>query len=241
LRPVVVDRGASWMHRLDPRAKLVPLLVFLVALGTAHRALPWVAAGLFLLLAAGLISARIPLSGALSRAALVLPFSLVFGAACWLAGDPARGVALAVKSYLSALAVLLVASATPLPDLLRGIESAHAPRLLLMVAQFLFRYLFVISEEGRHMSWAAASRGASLRAMAAGRSVRFRAAAGALAVLFARSYARAEEIHRSMLGRGFSGRFPSLDRLHFRTRDGVFAALASLAAAAVRAAAERMA
>ena len=47
------------------------------------------------------------------------------------------------------------------------------------------------------MSKAAASRGASLAAMAA-RPARFRAAAGALAVLFARSYGRAEDIHRPL-------------------------------------------
>jgi energy-coupling factor transporter transmembrane protein EcfT len=34
------SRGASPLHRRDPRAKLAALLVFLVVLATAHRALP---------------------------------------------------------------------------------------------------------------------------------------------------------------------------------------------------------
>ncbi len=117
-----------------------------------------------------------------------------------------RAEALVVKSYLSACAVLLLAGTTPLPTLVLGLESLGVPRFLTMVVQFLYRYLFVISEEAQNMRVAAASRGATLRTFA-GHAARFRAAAGALAVLFARSYARAGDIHRAMLARGFNGRF----------------------------------
>jgi cobalt/nickel transport system permease protein len=233
------SRGASVLHRRDPRAKLAALVVFLIVLATAHRDLAAVGAAMFLLLAGALVWARIPLAGALARAAVVLPFSLLFVGVCWLAGDPARGAALLLKSYLSALAVLTVVSTTPLPLLLRGMESVGAPRFLLMVAQFLYRYLFVISEEAQHMSKAAASRGATLRGATSG-SERFHAAAGALAVLFARSYGRAEDIHRAMLARGFLGRFRTLHTLRFGRADGVFLALAVLAPVALRAAIERM-
>jgi cobalt/nickel transport system permease protein len=234
------SRGASFLHRRDPRAKIAALLVYLVVLATAHRALPALAAALLLLLVGAALWAKLPVAGALARAAIVLPFTLTFGALCWLAGDPARGLALVLKSYLSALAVLLVVSTTPLPSLLRGMEMTGAPRFLLMVAQFLYRYLFVISEEAQHMSKAALSRGASVRDLAASSS-RFRAAAGALAVLFARSYGRAEEIHRAMLARGFQGHFQPLSALHFRRTDAVFLAFASLAPVLVRIAVEGMA
>jgi cobalt/nickel transport system permease protein len=223
------------MHRRDPRAKIAALVVFLVVLATAHRALPVFGLALVLLLSAALIWARLPLFGALARAAIVLPFTLVFAAVCWLSGDPARGFALLLKSYLSALAVLLVVSTTPFPALLRGLEMSGAPRFLLMVAQFLYRYLFVISEEAQHMSKAAASRGATVRSSLAG----FRAAAGALAVLFARSYGRAEDIHRAMLARGFLGHLQPFSALRFRGTDAVFTVFASLAPVLLRAAVER--
>ena len=80
-----------------------------------------------------------------------------------------------MKSYLSALAVLLLVSTTPLPVLLRGFEMTGAPRFLLMVAQFLYRYLFVISEEAQHMRKAAMARGATVGGLA-GNAARFRAA-----------------------------------------------------------------
>jgi cobalt/nickel transport system permease protein len=232
------SRGRSGLHRRDPRAKLTALVAFLVVLATAHRNLPALALALLLLLGATLAAARLPVAGALLRAGLVLPFTLLFGAVCWLAGDPARGVALLLKSYLSALAVLIVVSTTPLPILLRGLETTGAPRFLLMVAQFLYRYLFVISEEAQHMSKAAVSRGASIGGLSRS-TTRFRAAAGALAVLFARSYSRAEDIHRAMLARGFTGQFRTLGALHFHKADVSFLVLGSLAPALLRLAVER--
>ena len=234
------SRGATAFHRVDPRAKTIALLVLLAALATAHRALPELAAALALLLCGVLLWARIPVLAALARAALVLPFAAAFAAACWISGDPARGAALAMKSYVSALAVLTVVATTPLPALLRGLELMRAPLFLLTVAQFLYRYLFVISEEAQHMVKAAAARGASVGGLASG-GARFRAAAGALAVLFARSYGRAEEVHRAMLARGFDGRWHPMTALRFRAADGAFLIVASAAPLAARLLLERMA
>jgi cobalt/nickel transport system permease protein len=232
------SRGTSALHRRDPRAKLFAAAVFLVTLATARRNLPVLAALLFALLLAGFVRAGIPAGAALLRAALVFSFTLPFAAISFAAGDPARALSMLLKSYLSALAVLLLMSTTPVAVLLRGLEAAGAPRFLLMVAQFLYRYLFVIAEEAQHMRKAAQARGAGL---GNARQKRYQAAAGAVAALFARSYARAEEIHRGMLARGFTGRFAALDDLRFGRGDAAFAALASLAAVVARVAAERAA
>lgn len=224
---VVLDqwsRGTSPLHRRDPRTKIIALVVFLIVLATAHQALSLLCAALLLLLCAALRWARVPVMGALARAGLVLPFALVFGVVSWIGGDTARGAALVMKSYLSALAALLVVSTTPMPLLLRGIEMLGAPRFLLMVAQFLYRYLFVISEEAQHMRKAAAARGGS-----------FRSAGGALAVLFVRSYQQAGEIHKAMLARGFQGRFHPLTAPHFHTADIVFLLTGSAAPIVLRA------
>ena len=83
------------------------------------------------------------------------------------------------------------------------------------------------------MRVASVSRGASLRGVAS-HAARFRAAAGALAVLFARSYARAEAVHRAMLARGFEGRFRLLRVLRFGWADAAFLLLAAVAPVAVR-------
>ena len=234
------SRRSSPLHRADPRAKIIVLLVFLVVLATSKRDFFPTAALLVVFLCGGILWARLPLIPALVRAAIVLPFSLAFAAVCWLAGDPMRGIQLAVKSYVSAVAVLLLVSSTPLPVLLRGLESLGAPRMLLMVAQFLYRYLFLISEEGQHMAKAAQSRGATAAGMA-GQTLRFRAAAGALAVLFARSYERAVEIHSAMVARGFQGRFAAAAPVRFRSADAMLVITGCLAPVVLRLAVERFA
>ena len=59
-------------------------------------------------------------------------------------------------------------------------------------------------------------------------------AAGTVSVLFARSYARADGIHRAMLARGFTGRFDAGADLHFQTSDALFLAASLLSTCAVR-------
>ncbi|HYL34981.1 MAG TPA: energy-coupling factor transporter transmembrane component T [Bryobacteraceae bacterium] len=226
---VLVDQwsqGASPLHARDPRAKVMVLLIFLVALATTA---PDAAVTLTIdaaLLVAGILIAGLPPGGLLLRAMAILPFSLTFGLISWLAGDRLRAIGLAEKSYLSTAAVLLLVGTTPLPRLLSGLESMGCPRLLVLLAQFLYRYLFVISEQAQHLRLAAACREGRARK---NRRSKFRAAAGALAVLFARSYYRAEGIHQAMLARAFAGRFATLNPLRFRATDGLFtAALAVL-------------
>jgi cobalt/nickel transport system permease protein len=234
------SRGSSALHRRDARAKLVALTVFLVNLSTARRNLPVLALLLLAMLVTGLVCARIPIRAALLRAGVVFSFALPFAAISMAMGDSPRAASMLLKSYLSALAVLLLMSTTSVTVLLRGLESAGAPRFVLMVAQFLYRYLFVISEEAQHMRTAARARGASARGALA-RRASFGAAAGAVGALFARSYGRAEDIHRAMLARGFSGRFPTMQEPRFARADAIFAVAAALAPVLARVAAERAA
>ena len=67
----------------------------------------------------------------------------------------------------------------------------------------------------------------------------FRAASGALAVLFVRSHARGEAIYRAMLARGFNGTFPNPGTTSFIPADALFAALAAFIPIVLRLAVER--
>lgn len=240
---VVLDRwsrGASVLHGLDARAKTVAVTVLLIAIGTAQHALLSLSLAYFALIAMAIVAARVPLTAALKRAAVVLPFTLVFAAISIAAGEPVRALVLVAKSYLSALAVLLLVSTTPLTELLRGLERMGVPRYLLMVVQFLYRYLFVISEEAQHMRAAALAKSGSVHRALFRRSP-FTAAAGALGVLFARSYGHADGVHQAMLARGFQGHFHTLSRRNFRGSDALFAAAASLIVIGLRLAVEGLA
>lgn len=228
---VIVERWSrrrSWMHARDARVKLAALVALIAASATTPPS-HWTAALFYGALAlAGVLAARLPVHSLLSRAALVLPFSATFAAVNWLAGDPARASALLWKSYLSAFSVLLFVSCTPLADALRALEWCRVPSLLILIAQFLYRYLFVISEQAQHMRLAAQCRAGG------NHDWTFRGAAAALSVLFVRSYARADGIRQAMNARGFAGRFPALAAPRFTWIDGVFGAAAIAACAGVR-------
>lgn len=119
-----------------------------------------------------------------------------------------------------------------MPRLMSGLESMGVPRFLLWVIQFLHRYLFVVSEQAQHMRLAAESRG-----LAGGLRVRkwqARAATGALAVLFARSYGRAEGTYRAMLSRSFTGRLQLLVPHTFDWKDGLVLVLGVLVPVGLR-------
>lgn len=217
------SRGHGFLHARDARVKLLVLLAYLAALATVSRITFAAAACYAALPVAAIAIARLPLVGVALRAAAVLPFAGTFALFAALAGDPARAASLAVKSYLSAAAVLVLAGTTPLPKLVRGLESLGVPRFLTLVIQFLYRYLFVVSEQAQHMRMASLARG--------GGRIHLRHAAGAVATLFGRSWARAEAIHGAMLARGFDGRMEPLAQPRLGAAD--FALLAAGVAAPV--------
>ena len=215
------SRGSSPLHSRDARAKLLALIAFLIAVSTTTSQKAFGAyAGLLVI---AIAAARLPVFAVLRRAVLVLPFSATFALITWLAGEPLRALALAEKSFLSGVAALLLIATTPMTELMPALERLGVPRPLVLVVQFLYRYLFVLSGQAHRMRLAARARGS-----------RFRSSAGALAVLFARSSERADGVYRAMLARGFSGRFLPLVSRRFGAADAAFVFAAIAVSLAIR-------
>ncbi len=185
------SRGGSFLHRLEARWKLAFTLAALLFTALSPQA--WMAAPVALLLA---LAARLPVLALAWRAAAVAPFSLAFALMSWQAGDAGRAAALLWKPCVSALWVTLLMAVTPLEDVLGAAARFGAPRLLLEVMHFIWRYIGVLGEQAWRMRTAAAARGAD-------RS--FAVSAASLAVLFAASYQRAVRVHRAQLARGGGG------------------------------------
>jgi energy-coupling factor transporter ATP-binding protein EcfA2/energy-coupling factor transporter transmembrane protein EcfT len=199
------SRAQSPLHSLDARAKLLSLFVFLIAVSLTPSSAQFAFGVYAALMLAAMAASRLPLGQLARRAALVLPFSATFALITWWSGQPLRAAALAEKSFLSGLGALLLIATTPLNRLLAAIESLRAPRVLTLVVQFLYRYLFVISEQAQHMRLAAQSRSPA----GASRILGFHASAGAVGVLFARSWERADGVYNAMLARGYSRQRPA--------------------------------
>lgn len=226
------SRRDSFLHRRDARVKLPALLVFLIALATTKPLQADSAAAFAGLALVGIISSRLPLLPVLMRASVVLPFTVTFALISFFSGDAARGLSLLFRSLVSALAVVLLVATTPMPALLHAASSLGVPRILVLVLQFLYRYLFVVMDQAQRMRTAALCRGSALKRHH-GRK-RFRAAGSALAVLFARSYEKAEGIERAMLARGFDGRMHLLSPPRLGAADVTFLILISTLAIAFR-------
>ena len=222
------SHGNSVIHRRHAASRILATLILLVCVATLTERTP-AACGLYLvLLVIAVVAARLPVFAMLSGASVVLPFALCFALVITLAGDPVQAIMLVVRGYLSALAALLLISTTPMPDLIAGLEWLRAPAFLLQVMQFLYRYLFVLIEEAATMRQAGMSRAGSIRAL------QFRQASAAAGVLFIRSWARAQAIHRAMVSRGFAGRIPTFRRMKFAPADGAFIALAAVLISGIR-------
>lgn len=220
---VVLDRWsrlASPLHRWDARPKFLALLIFLVMLGLQRS--PAKALVLAAPLLAALAISGLPAWPVLMRAAFVLPFSVTFAGLAWLMGDGQRAGLLLEKTYLSALAVVLVVGTTPMPNLMGAFEWLGMPRVLVLTIQMVYRYLFVVFEKAQHMYQAVMCRtGAQPQ-----RRLLLRSGAGLMAVLFGGAHEHAAGIHHAMLSRGFTGRLPLLRPAQLRATDWALLALA---------------
>jgi len=110
------------------------------------------------------------------------------------------------------MAILLVAT-TPFPDLIHAFEHLRVPRVLTTIVAFLYRYLFVLTDEVYRLLRARESRSAGLPGLKRGGRLAWRAkVAGSMAgQLFLRSYERSDRIYNAMLARGYAGHIRTLN------------------------------
>jgi cobalt/nickel transport system permease protein len=210
------NRRDSFLHRRDPRAKIIAVLLLLVGVSLSRFATfagPATAFGGLAVVALTLGAlAGVSPRWLLVRAALILPFTALFALLSALAGDPFRAFLLLAKAFVSALLVALLVATTPLDRLLAALVALGVPRFLADVVHFIWRYLHVALEQAWRLRTAVQLRGGQAS---------FRLAAASVATLFATSYARAERIHRAILSRGAIDGRTLLHPLRFAAPDVV--------------------
>lgn len=167
--------------------------------------------------------------------AVSLPFVRTGGARWELGPLTVHEAGLAVLAAVGAKALIGTASAvvlgatTTFPSVLQALAALRVPRLFVLIAAFMYRYLFVIVEEVGRMRAGIAARGyrprTALGAAALGRLA---------AALFLRTYGRAERVHRAMLARGYAGAIPAARPLALARADVLFVAAVLLAVLPLR-------
>jgi cobalt/nickel transport system permease protein len=189
----------SMVSRLPAAFKLGVALAMIVGTVLAPpTAIGWFA-GMALLLVVAVALSRLPLLFLLKRLAWLSPFILSVALVNALQPE-ARGSwrAVAVKSTICLLTIIVVSNTTPFSRILRVLKVAHVPGLLITTIALMHRYLFVLVEEAERMRRARASRTFKRQ-----RRARWQALSTVVGQLFVRASERAERIYDAMCARGW--------------------------------------
>ena len=220
----------SAIHSLDPRVKIIVTLLVILS----NALLPdgaWLAFGITWGMLLGVTYlAAIPLNFLLSRSLIVLPFA--FAAITTIFSTPGPPLAtlayppvtitapglirfgsVMLQSWLSVQAAILLSAATPFPDLIHALRHLKIPPILVSIISFMYRYLFVLTEEAKRLLRARTSRSARRPHHKGGGSLAWKAKTSGNLVgqLFLRSLERSERIYQTMQSRGFRGNLLTLN------------------------------
>jgi cobalt/nickel transport system permease protein len=125
-----------------------------------------------------------------------------------------RFASVALKSWLSVQAAVLLASSTPFPELLQAMRAVGIPRLLVAMFGLMWRYTFVLVDEALRLMRARAARsgqGAETGKRSGGSLAwRARVTGGMAGSLFLRAFERSDRIYVAMLSRGYDGEVRTL-------------------------------
>jgi len=241
--------GESLIHHLDPRVKVVVTVLFILS----NVLLPdgaWLA----FVLAWGLILLISALSGlglgyALKRSYVALPFALAAITVMFsLPGRPLfawqlgpwhlvatdlgtiRFASIVIRTWLSVQMAILLTATTRFPDVLHALQHLRVPALLVAIISFMYRYLFVISDEAKRLMRAREARSARSATGAGGGSVAWgaRVTGNMVGQLFLRSYERSDRVYNAMLARGYNGQFLTINPHVMCTSDWIAGAVAGI-------------
>ncbi|MBC8336397.1 MAG: cobalt ECF transporter T component CbiQ [Anaerolineales bacterium] len=246
----VFDRyhdGSSLLHHLAPTVKVVVAVLFILS----NALLPdgdWLSFGISwgVILLLNLL-AQLGLGFTFKRSFIVLPFTMAaitalfslpgetlavwdFGPWHLVATDLGlvRFLSIVVRSWLSVQIAILLVATTQFPDLIHALEHLRLPRMLITVIAFLYRYLFVLTDEVMRLLRARQARSAVLPGQRGGGGILWRAqtAGNMVGQLFVRSYERSDRIFNAMLSRGYQGHIRTFNRHEVIARDWLIMALA---------------
>jgi cobalt/nickel transport system permease protein len=218
-----IDRYAlldSPLHLLEPRTKLLSfaaLILSTLCIPASGGILYFI---YFFAIAILMGISQIPLVFILGRTFVILPFIVLAGLAAPWKGF--SGLAcLFIRAILCLILLIILTNTTRFAELLRGMKKLGCPQILVINLSFLYRYLFVLTEEAQRMKQARDCR----RVGRARFKEECKILSSMLGTLLIRSFERAERMHSAMLSRGFSGDFQVVSPRRFTWRDLVFLAL----------------
>lgn len=209
--------GDSVIHRLDARAKVITTLFFILAVVSYDRyALAELAPFLFFPVTIIALS-DLPITYILKKILTILPFALFVGlfnpffdreihlllGPVALSGGWISCISIMVRSALTVGSAVILIASTGFMPVCHALDRLGMPRVFTVQLLFLYRYIFVLTEEAARTTRARELRSFGKKGSGIGS---FGPLIGHLLI---RTWSRAERIHMAMLARGFSGEFHS--------------------------------
>lgn len=213
----------SIIHRLDPRAKLLVAVFFIFAVVSHDRYAISALIPFFIYPAAIIGLANLPVGYLLRKLLVVSPFVIFIGifnpfidreimvnlGPLAISGGWISFGSLLLRFTLTVGAAMLLIATTGFPVICVALDKLGAPRILTTQLLMLYRYLFVLVEEGIRMI-----RAHALRSFNRPRP-NYRVFLQLLGNLLIRTIDRADRIHMAMLSRAFSGEIKVIRPLAF--------------------------
>ena len=211
----LLANGNSTIHRLDARAKVLVTLVFILCVVSYNR---YELASLFpfFIFPVAMISlAGLPPLFILRKIILLFPFVLAVGifnpvfdrvillqfGSLGISGGWISFASILVRSALTVGAAFILVGVTGFTAVCQALERLGMPKVFAVQLLFLYRYIFVLTEESGR-----ASRARELRSCGK-KGLGIRSFGSMVGHLLLRTWQRAERIHMAMLARGFTGEF----------------------------------
>jgi cobalt/nickel transport system permease protein len=223
-------RTDSFIHRLDPRAKLLTTLVFIVTVVSYDK---YQISGMlpFLIFPIVMITlGNLPAGYLLKRVLWVAPFAVLIGifnplldrqilyeiGTFHVSGGWISFASILLRFFLTVLAAFILVASTGFYTICLALEKIGVPDVFVVQLLFLYRYAFVLAEEA-----ARTVRGWQLRAPLR-RAMTIRTFSMLIGSLFLRTSGRAQRIYQAMCCRGFDGQVHLSSKLHWTFKDTLF-------------------
>ena len=224
--------GDTGLHKLDARAKVIVTALF-VMLVISHDRYELAALFPFFIFPAALIAAgNLPVRYIVRKILLPCPFIIVVGifnpfidrtVVLHLDSLPVSGgwlsfFSIITRSILTVGSAFILLALTGFPAICRALEQLGMPRPFAIQLLFLYRYIFVLTEEVGRTARARNLRSCDKKGMG------MHCFGPLVGTLLLRSWQRAERVHSAMLARGFDGRFHTRRQTSFALRECLFVA-----------------
>ena len=226
----LLANGDTAIHRLDARAKVLVTLVFIISVVSFHKYELTPLFPFFVFPAVMIACGNLPPRYLAWKIALLCPFALLVGmfnpffdrevlvqlGPVAISGGWVSFASVMVRTILTVGAAFILVALTGFSAVCQALEQLGMPRAFTVQLLFLYRYIFVLTEEGTR-----AARARELRSCGK-KGLGVHSYSSLVGHLLLRTWQRAERIHMSMLARGFNGQFHARRLSRFGTAELLF-------------------